>query len=61
MENKVVQNDQMQNGGKKVKKVKADTIAQVEKVEAKVKEVEAKVKKATAKAPKTNAKKKITK
>jgi predicted RecB family endonuclease len=46
---------------KKVKKVKADTIAQVEKVEAKVKEVEAKVKKATAKAPKTNAKKKTTK
>jgi|LakMenE18May11ns_1017448.scaffolds.fasta_scaffold8644167_2 predicted RecB family endonuclease len=51
----------LRNDLKKVKKVKADTIAQVEKVEAKVKEVEAKVKKATAKAPTTNAKKKTTK
>ena len=49
------------NDLKKVKKVKADTIAQVEKVEAKVKEVEAKVKKATAKKPKTTTAKKTTK
>ena len=51
----------LRNDLNKVKKVKADTIAQVEKVEAKVKEVEAKVKKATAKTPKTNAKKKTNK
>lgn len=51
----------LRNDLNKVKKVKADTITQVEKVEAKVKEVEAKVKKATAKKPKTAATKKTTK
>ena len=44
----------LRNDLNKVKKVKADTIAQVEKVEAKVK-------KATAKKPKTTTAKKTTK